>query len=217
MSSVRILKGWRFWVLWPLATLLKLWFRTLRFDIDLTTLSEVKLLQSSYVVVFWHNRLFVVAEAYRRYLNQRPMAGLVSASRDGAWLSAFFELCNIQPVRGSSSARGAIALGGLLNALQKGTCVAITPDGPRGPRYSVKRGVVWLAEQTQLPLLMLHFDFHAAWRLNSWDGFYIPKPFSRVSIRGRLYASMHELKAVHNVTSGEAATKIGLTELGDLS
>src|SRR5581483_5081500 len=52
------------------------------------------------VFLVWHNRLFVVAEIYRRFRGRRPTYGLVSASRDGAWLAAFFSLMGLKAVRG---------------------------------------------------------------------------------------------------------------------
>jgi lysophospholipid acyltransferase (LPLAT)-like uncharacterized protein len=51
-------------------------------------------------VVLWHNRLFLTPEIFRRYRSRRRIHGLVSASKDGAWLAAFYRLIGIQPVRG---------------------------------------------------------------------------------------------------------------------
>lgn len=204
MHPVRILHGWRYWVLWPLTMLLKLWGRTLRMEVeDAASLDLVRELKQPYVLFIWHNRLFVVAEAYRRYLRAQPMAGLVSASRDGAWLSAFFRLCGIHPVRGSSSRRGGAALSGLVGAMRDGYSVAITPDGPRGPCYSIKPGVVWLCEHTKSPLLLLNFSINKAWRLKTWDRFYIPKPFSKIFITGRLFNSIDELRAAYPAESAQ--------------
>ena len=53
--------------------------------------------------VLWHNRLFLTPVFYRRYRGDRPIYGLVSASRDGAWLAAFFYVMGMRAVRGSSS------------------------------------------------------------------------------------------------------------------
>jgi hypothetical protein len=107
----------------------------------------------------------------------------VSASKDGAWLAAFFKLVGIEAVRGSSSHRGVAALRELIAAVQAGMDVAITPDGPRGPRYTVKQGPVLVARRAGAPLLLASCKFHSAWRLKSWDGFYLPKPFSKITLR----------------------------------
>ena len=68
------------------------------------------------------------------------MAALVSASKDGAFLTAILEQLKVQPVRGSSSRRGAQALLELTTWAERGYDLAITPDGPRGPRYVVQEG-----------------------------------------------------------------------------
>ena len=46
-----------------------------------------------------------------------------------------------------------------------------------------------LAKIAKSPVLLLSFEFSSAWRLNSWDGFYLPRPFSRVLVRGKLISS----------------------------
>src|SRR6185437_8937636 len=116
-------------------------------------------------------------EAYRRYAQQRRMgkgmAGLVSASKDGAFLAAILERFKIQPVRGSSSRRGSQALLELTSWAEVGYDLAITPDGPRGPKYTVQPGAMSLAQLTGLPIVP--FGFHAHWKiqLKSWDAFQI--------------------------------------------
>ena len=67
-------------------------------------------------------------------------------------------------------------------ALQEGLDVCITPDGPRGPRYSFHPGVIKLAQSTGAPIVPIHASYASAWRLKTWDGLVIPKPFSRVTV-----------------------------------
>jgi len=175
--------GWRRVVLWPLAALLQVWARTLRFEIDAET---DRLLGKSDVpaaLVIWHNRLFISAEYFRRYRTRRRVFALVSASRDGAWLAAFYRLVGMHPVRGSSSRMGRKAAVALIECLRAGHDVGITPDGPRGPCYEVKSGVVIVSRRTGAPMILLGVQFLSAWRLRSWDGFYLPRPFSRVHMR----------------------------------
>jgi lysophospholipid acyltransferase (LPLAT)-like uncharacterized protein len=92
---------------------------------------------------------------------------------------AFFGL---GAVRGSSSRRAVAALIGMKRALKDGQDVCITPDGPRGPRYSFHPGVVKLAESSGAAIVPIHAHFSSAWRLKSWDRLVIPKPFSRVRV-----------------------------------
>jgi lysophospholipid acyltransferase (LPLAT)-like uncharacterized protein len=117
---------------------------------------------------------------YVKKRNQTPgMAAMVSASKDGGFLASILECFKVQPVRGSSSRRGPQALLELTTWAQRGYDLAITPDGPRGPRYVVQDGVMSLAQITGLPILP--FSFHLSWKIQpkSWDRFQIPLPFSR--------------------------------------
>jgi lysophospholipid acyltransferase (LPLAT)-like uncharacterized protein len=116
----------------------------------------------------------------------RPAYALVSASQDGAWLTAFFALGGLRTVRGSSSRLGREAASALVEMLRAGNDVGITPDGPRGPCYELKPGGVIVARRTRAPILLIGGEFESAWRLRSWDRFYIPKPFSRVRMRCEL-------------------------------
>jgi lysophospholipid acyltransferase (LPLAT)-like uncharacterized protein len=107
------------------------------------------------------------------------MAAMVSASKDGAFLSGVLERFGVQPVRGSSSRRGPQALLELTTWAERGYDLAITPDGPRGPRYVVQEGVMSLAQVTGLQIVP--FSYSAKWKIQakSWDRFQIPLPFSR--------------------------------------
>jgi lysophospholipid acyltransferase (LPLAT)-like uncharacterized protein len=111
---------------------------------------------------------------------------LISASGDGAWLTAFFSHVGMRAARGSSSRLGREAATALVDAQRAGYDIGITPDGPRGPCYDVKPGVVIVPRRTGAPLLLIGGEFSAAWQLKSWDRFYLPKPFSRVRLRCEL-------------------------------
>ena len=132
----------------------------------------------------WHNRLAVAIPSYERWVisrqPERRLAAMVSASRDGALLARILELFDVEPVRGSSSRRGPQALLELKTCAERRLDVALTPDGPRGPRYVVQEGVIAAAQLTGLPIVP--FSYHAAWKLTlgSWDRFQVPLPFSRL-------------------------------------
>jgi len=185
-KSINEVGGWRWLVLWVLALVLRIWGRTLRFEIDPSTYERLKKFNEPTAIVLWHNRLFVSAELFRRYRSHRRLYGLVSASRDGAWLAAFYRLIGIQPVRGSSSKFGREAARQLIDVMREGHDVGITPDGPRGPMYVVEPGVLVVTRRNAAPMLLLGAQFTRAWRLRSWDRFYVPWPFSRVILRSDL-------------------------------
>ena len=130
----------------------------------------------------WHNRLALCMVPHYSYIkkrNQTPgLAALVSASKDGGFLAGILECFGVQPVRGSSSRRGPQALLELTSWAERGYDLAITPDGPRGPRYVVQEGIMALAQVTGFPIVPV--SYHTTWKIQvkSWDRFQIPLPFS---------------------------------------
>lgn len=165
-----------------LAGALRLWWRTLRFrwGADVQAVLDQPPRQS--VVILWHNRLFPALEFFRRTFTERRLATLISASGDGAWLAAFMEKIGVRPIRGSRHKRGAQSVREMLSLHGEGYDIGVTPDGSRGPMYDFKPGAVAVALKTEAPFVMLSFTFGKAWRLKSWDQFFVPYPFSRIEV-----------------------------------
>jgi lysophospholipid acyltransferase (LPLAT)-like uncharacterized protein len=154
------------------------------------------------IFCIWHNRLALSMVVHRRY--PRKLAALISASKDGALLSAVLRNFGVLAVRGSSSRRGPQALLELTSQAERGHDVAITPDGPRGPRYVVQEGVISLAQVTGLSIVPV--TWNTSWKIcaKSWDRFQIPLPFARCEMvlnqpikvpRGASEAEREELRA----------------------
>ncbi len=192
-ESVHELAGWRRLAARLLGVVAGLWGRSLRFEIAPEDLRNITKNDEPLAIVLWHNRLFLAAEVVRRY-RRRPAYALVSASPDGAWLTAFFATVGLRTVRGSSSRMGRAAASALIEKLRTGCDIGITPDGPRGPMYDFKGGAYIVTRRAGTPALLLGGRFETARRLRSWDGFYLPLPFSRVHIRCRLVTA-GELRA----------------------
>jgi hypothetical protein len=142
--------------------------------------------QEKLIFAIWHNRLALALILYHRFVARRDrlrhLAAMVSASRDGGLLARILEHFKVLPVRGSSSRRGPQALRELVSWGEKGHDLAITPDGPRGPRYIVQEGVVSTAQLTGLPVVPVSYYLQWKIRLRSWDGFQVPLPFTRCDI-----------------------------------
>lgn len=138
------------------------------------------------IFAVWHNRVALSPLIYRRYVGGlapgRRLTALVSASKDGAVATRVMENFGARAVRGSSSRRGAQALAELADAARAGQDLAITPDGPRGPRYRVQPGVIALAQFTGLPVVPAACYLSAKRVLRSWDGFQVPLPFTRCEV-----------------------------------
>ncbi len=138
------------------------------------------------IFCIWHNRLATcvkVLDVHRRPHNAGAgMAALISASKDGAFLASILEWFKVQPVRGSSSRRGAQAMLEMTTWAGRGYDLTITPDGPRGPCYKNQDGITSLAQLTGLPIVPVAFNLNWKISVKSWDRFQIPLPFARCEV-----------------------------------
>lgn len=169
----------------PLAVgLLRVLFATLRVRVR----DESGILQKSpgfpLIYTFWHNRILAVAAAFLRVYppSRRGVTVLTSPSRDGEILARVVGGLGMGAVRGSSSRRGAVALLECMQIVENGGDLAITPDGPRGPRYELGPGLLLIAQQSTARIQPIHVRFGRAWSLETWDGFTIPAPFSKIEV-----------------------------------
>jgi lysophospholipid acyltransferase (LPLAT)-like uncharacterized protein len=167
------------WFVWALVRLIGL---TIRFTIRDRSGYFDGFASGHVIFCIWHNRLALSIPGYHKYLRKRHtsagLAALVSASKDGAFVTSILQRFAVQPVRGSSSRRGSQALLELVTWAERGYNLAITPDGPRGPCYQVQDGILSLAQLTGLPIIPISFNIQWKVRPNSWDRFQIPLPFS---------------------------------------
>ena len=160
------------------------------------------------IIALWHNRTFTPCYVYRYCVDSKvPMSMLTSASKDGALLSTVAGDYGMRTVRGSSHRRGAVGFRDMLRELNEGCCMCITPDGPKGPRYKSRAGVIRLASVSGLPILPLCVDIPSCWRIKkAWDGFVIPKPFSRVNVLVR--EPLHVPRDIDEETQKEYMEKL---------
>ena len=133
--------------------------------------------QSQHIIgAFWHQRLLMMP-----FIPFRGRAGmLISQHLDGEFIARAVKPFGIDSVRGSTTRGSLSALRGMVRYYQNGGNLAITPDGPQGPRHKVQMGVIELAKQTGAPLFPVAYG--ASWKkvFNSWDHFVLPLPFSKV-------------------------------------
>lgn len=164
------------------AAIMRLWLSTLRWSFTDHARVMADPPEKPLLWVFWHNRLFALSYMFEKFFPGRPGAALVSASKDGEIIATIMERFGIRPIRGSSSRRGAAALVEMKRSIEAGYITAVTPDGPRGPKYSVGPGLVKLAQVTQGTVLPMEVRYSSFWALKSWDRFRLPKPFSKVHV-----------------------------------
>ncbi len=164
------------------AALIRAIGRTMRFQIEDRARVTDPTFKQAMIWTFWHNRMFVIPLLLRWHVRHRDGTAMTSASKDGEMVAAVLGAFRIKTVRGSSSRRGATAVRELAAVLESGEDGGISPDGPRGPRYSMSAGPVYLAQQTGVAILPIHVEYSRAWRLKTWDAFMIPMPFSAVRV-----------------------------------
>ena len=170
----------------PVYGILRLWYMTLKITLDedsqriMATRTD-----KSCVFYFWHHNLFV-APLLRKMRGNRPMYGLMSASKDGAWLESLVKMFHVNAIRGSSTWRGSLALKEL-EQYKQNCDIIITPDGPKGPRCVIKTGSVKWACQRNFNIISLKFEMKNAWKLKSWDRFHLPKPFSKIIVKANVF------------------------------
>ena len=99
----------------------------------------------------WHGRLLPLTYFHRG----KPVTAIISLSRDGEYIARLVEGWGYETARGSTSRGGRAALKGLVEAARAGRTLAITPDGPRGPRQQLQPGVIAAAQKTGLPIVPL--------------------------------------------------------------
>jgi len=141
-------------------------------------LASLRAAGTPFIFSLWHGQLLPLIWHHRG----QHVAILVSEHRDGELIARIARSIGYRLIRGSTTRGGGRALLALVRTLETGTEVAVTPDGPRGPAFEFAPGALVAAHRTGAPLLPIAAHADRAWRLSSWDGFIIPKPFARVTV-----------------------------------
>jgi hypothetical protein len=133
-----------------------------------------------YLYCIWHDQIVMTVFSGR----PQKMAGLVSGHQDGSYLADAMKMLGIVPVRGSSKRGGSRAMAELLQRVRE-YHVAITPDGPRGPRHKLKTGIVFLASHSGRGIVPGAHACRRAWHIRgNWTDMMLPWPFTEIYARG---------------------------------
>jgi lysophospholipid acyltransferase (LPLAT)-like uncharacterized protein len=154
----------------------KAWFTSLspRFSMDDPAVNPTHNSRPT-LYLFWHEMMLVPAV----YWAKTRIPVLVSQHRDGELIAQIVRMFGGQAVRGSTNRQGAAALRQMLRRAKNGH-LAITPDGPRGPRRHAHIGPLFLASRAGMQIVPVGFAFSHCWRVKSWDRMALPKPFGIV-------------------------------------
>jgi lysophospholipid acyltransferase (LPLAT)-like uncharacterized protein len=132
------------------------------------------------IIALWHGRL---AMLHQLRFGGHDLVALISSHRDGQLISKCARFYNIRTVVGSTSRGGTIAVRQLLRLAREGHNLCIMPDGPRGPRMRVTKGIIEIARLGGLPILPAAIATSRGRALDTWDRFLVPAPFSRIDVR----------------------------------
>jgi len=141
-----------------------------------------KPIKDNSILVGWHGELFVLPSIYKNLDISGEKFGVISHHHDGDVISNSLNLMGIKSIRGSSSKGGRGVIISSIREIKKSNNVFFTPDGPRGPRYTLSDGALSLAIKFKLPIIIIGYKSNRYWQFNSWDRFVIPKPFSKMDI-----------------------------------
>ena len=137
------------------------------------------------VFVFWHGDLLMQPYIYFK-LRKKPNAKVIISDHfDGQIIAKIMTFFSLGTIHGSSTRNGAKVLITALRQLRDGVDIAITPDGPKGPRHEVQDGVVAIAQKSKVKVMIFSVVPERYWQLKSWDKFSIAKPFTTI----HMYAS----------------------------
>lgn len=126
-----------------------------------------------YLYSLWHENMLLLAYQYSR----PDIAVLISHHADGQLITEVLRHLGMGVVRGSST-RGGVEAVRQMKRLGNTSHLAITPDGPKGPRRTLHMGLIYLASRTGLPIVPIGIGYARPWRLKSWDRFALPRPFT---------------------------------------
>jgi len=157
--------------------ILSVWSRTVRIEfVNKAVPDRLASEGKNIIYAFWHGRQFLLFHSHRN-------TGIVipaSESRDGEIQARILKWFGFDVVRGSSKRKGDRALLGLVDGLRKGKSLALAVDGPRGPIYEAKQGVMYLAGKLNKPIVPVITSAERFWLLEKiWDKYLLPKPFTR--------------------------------------
>ena len=133
-----------------------------------------------FIVAFWHGELLMQPFNYKRLKPKGKVSAMISEHKDGEVITKTVEYLGIDSIRGSSTRGGAKALISAIKELKAKDDIAITPDGPKGPRHSVADGIVAISQKTNARILVFNCKPTKYWQFNSWDRFILPKPFGKL-------------------------------------
>lgn len=138
---------------------------------------------TAYMPCYWHGQQLVLSELLQGWIRRGFRAGfIISASVDGEVPARLAQSWGAEVIRGSAARTGALVLRDARAMMKRGVSVVTTPDGPRGPAFEFKSGVVLMARIAGAKLVPIGYAASRAWVMNTWDCFMVPAPFAKIVV-----------------------------------
>ena len=138
------------------------------------------------VLATWHGMTMMLVGFFANHYNLKNIVLLMPDDWRGEALQVFANKLGTEPfpmdLKGEANMATARQLATLVRRVKQGRDCYITPDGPDGPAYVIKPGVAFIAQKAKVPILPLGAYVRNGYRVNRWDRYTIPYPFSRVSV-----------------------------------
>ncbi len=162
-------------------------FLSMTYRFEITGLENIKKYTDKnkpVLISLWHGRSIVLPYFWSKYFKNKSGAAVFSDHKDGRLMQAICKRFGVLPIIGSSNKKGAFAARGIISALKNGTTVAMTPDGPTGPRMRLTTdSLLFFAGRLNIPIIPFTPSSKNAKILNSWDRYVIHRPFAKVHIK----------------------------------
>ena len=135
----------------------------------------------AYLPCYWHKHLLVGNFMIRDWITRGFRACfIISASVDGDVPARIARAWGAEVIRGSASRAGTLVLRDLHEKAKRGVSFVTAPDGPNGPIFEFKKGIVLMARIAGIPVVPIACAADRAWYLSRWDEFMVPKPFAKL-------------------------------------
>lgn len=128
------------------------------------------------MICFWHDHMVLSPRCYKG----EKVYIMASQHKDGKLVGeAMKHFSHLDYVLGSTTRGWMAGVKSMLKVARKGFDLALTPDGPKGPRHEVKMGAIGIAKITGMPIYPVAFIAKNKKIFNSWDKYMLPYPFSK--------------------------------------
>lgn len=144
--------------------------------------------KQNFIVAVWHT--FVDAAVFS--LHSRGLCIYSDHPRTRAYEESwthFFREIGIKTIRAqgfevldASLGKQSKGIIDFIKIIRNGTPALVAPDGPHGPNYESKPGVLYMAHKSNSVVLPIGVGFSRRVVGPNWDDFALPLPFSRVAL-----------------------------------